>query len=248
MTGVPKVIHYCWFGRKEKPANVIEFIKNWEQMLPGYKIVEWNEDNFDINCCNYVREAYEREKFAFVSDYARLYALYRQGGIYLDTDVEVLKSLDELLEDDNLTFGFEEFNYIATSTIISPPRNAFIKKFMESYHKRTFVNPDGSLDMTTNVSTLTDMLVKLGCQLNNTKQLLYFEREDIRIMEQIVFSPYDYANYIDKSGSQSFTIHHFGHSWASHDKVRSRKIKKILLAIIGGGNLKKLRQIQRFLK
>ena len=94
-----KKIHYCWFGGKKLPRTVKECIRTWKKILPDYEIIEWNEQNFDINICPFVKQAYENKKWAFVSDYARLYALYENGGIYLDTDVELIKPLDKLIEE-----------------------------------------------------------------------------------------------------------------------------------------------------
>ena len=115
MSKIPKIIHYCWFGRGEKPEIVKRCINSWKENLKDYEIIEWNENNFDININNYVKEAYENKKYAFVSDYVRVYALYNMGGIYFDTDVEVFKSLDEFLQEDSF-WGFEEKDYIATRT------------------------------------------------------------------------------------------------------------------------------------
>ena len=95
---IPKKIHYCWFGGNPLPEDVKEYIASWRKYCPDYEIIEWNESNFDINCCAYVKEAYEAKKWAFVTDYVRLYALYHHGGIYMDTDVEVVKSLNDLLK------------------------------------------------------------------------------------------------------------------------------------------------------
>lgn len=94
---ISKIIHYCWFGGKEKPDIVKKCLYSWHEHLSGYEIIEWNEENFDVHCHTYVKEAYESRKFAFVSDYVRVYALYHFGGIYLDTDVEVFKPFDDLL-------------------------------------------------------------------------------------------------------------------------------------------------------
>ena len=104
---IPKTIHYCWFGRGEKPEIVKKCIDTWKDKLSDYEIIEWNEDNFDINQNDYVKEAYKAKKFAFVSDYVRVYALYNYGGIYLDTDVEVFKSFDDVLDNESF-WGFEQ--------------------------------------------------------------------------------------------------------------------------------------------
>ena len=94
---IPKIIHYCWFGGNPLPELAIKCIESWKKYLPDYEIKEWNESNFDINCCAYVREAYEAKKWAFVSDYARFWILYQHGGLYFDTDVELIKSIDDLI-------------------------------------------------------------------------------------------------------------------------------------------------------
>ena len=104
---IPKYIHYCWFGKGEKPDIVKKCIESWKANLSDYEIIEWNEENFDINSNDYVREAYKVKKFAFVSDYVRVYALYNHGGIYLDTDVEVFKSFDEIFNNESF-WGFEQ--------------------------------------------------------------------------------------------------------------------------------------------
>ena len=95
---IPKVIHYCWFGRNSLPESARKCIASWKQFLPGYEIKEWNEDNFDVNCIPYIKQAYEAGKFAFVSDYARFWVLYNHGGIYFDTDVEVIKRVHTSLK------------------------------------------------------------------------------------------------------------------------------------------------------
>ena len=110
---IPKIIHYCWFGRGEKPSQAQMCIESWKKILPEYQLKEWNEDNFDINQNRYVREAYENRKFAFVTDYVRLYALYNEGGVYMDTDVEVLGSYDSFLHHHAFS-GFETDGNVPT--------------------------------------------------------------------------------------------------------------------------------------
>ena len=116
MNKIPKKIHYCWFGGNPLPKETVEYIKSWKKYCPDYEIIEWNESNFDINRNLYIKQAYEAKKYAFVSDYVRVFALYKYGGIYLDTDVEVFKDFNDLLDNESF-WGFEQENYIATSTI-----------------------------------------------------------------------------------------------------------------------------------
>ena len=113
---IPKIIHYCWFGRNPIPKEAEECINSWKKLMPDYEIVQWNEENYDVNKNKFIKEAYSAGKWAFVSDYARLDIIYNNGGIYFDTDVTVFKKFDDLLENDSF-WGFEEKNYIATSTI-----------------------------------------------------------------------------------------------------------------------------------
>ena len=138
---IPKTIHYCWFGNNDKPTIVKKCIESWEKNLSDYEIIEWNEETFNIECNDFVKEAYEKKMYAFVSDYVRVYALYNYGGIYLDTDVEVNKSFNDLLENDSI-WGFEEKNYIATSTIGARKGNELIKEFLDEYNGRKFIKND----------------------------------------------------------------------------------------------------------
>lgn len=236
---IPKIIHYCWFGRSEKAEVIMKCIDSWKKYLPDYEIIEWNEDTFDINCNKYVKEAYESKKYAFVSDYVRVYALYNMGGIYLDTDTEVFKSLDDFLDEDSF-WGFEEKNYIATSTIGAKKGNILIKIFLDFYDGKSFNEISKNIETSTNVQIVTNIFKGLGFEMNGQKQTI----KDIgTIYPQEYFSPYDYINYYDKKTQNTYTKHHFYKSWISpKDRLKSN-IKKWISKLIGGKNLAKLRQI-----
>lgn len=237
-TTIPKVIHYCWFGNKEKPKFIKRCIESWKIQLSDYEIMEWNESNFDINMNNFVKQAYEAGKFAFVSDYARVYALYNYGGIYLDTDVEVIKNFDSFLHHSSF-WGFEEKNYIATSTIGSIKGNPLIKKFLDEYEDKSFILSDGSYDISTNVSLVTETFEELGIKRNG----LYQELKDLAVVyPKVYFSPYDYINCISHITDKSYAVHHFYKSWVSISQRIKFKIKKILADLIGGENIAKLRE------
>ena len=147
---IPKTIHYCWFGRGQKPELAQKCIESWKRYLPEYEIVEWNEDNFNLDEYPYARQAYDARKFAFVTDVVRLYAMFTHGGIYMDTDVEVLKPLDSILGYEAVS-GFETTNLIPTGLMASEKGSEIIGELLKDYRERQFVNADGSLNTTTNV-------------------------------------------------------------------------------------------------
>ena len=146
---IPKVIHYCWFGGKELPKLAQKCIKSWEKNCPDYEIKRWDESNFDINLCPlYVRQAYENKKWAFVTDYVRLKIIYDNGGIYLDTDVEVRKSLDKFLEY-NAFFGFENGKNVNTGSGFGAEKHSsIVERIMEQYKDISFIMAYCSYDLT----------------------------------------------------------------------------------------------------
>ena len=136
---IPKIIHYCWFGGNPLPELAKKCIASWKLYCPDYEIKEWNESNFDLNYCDYVREAYDSKNWAFVSDVARLYALVTEGGIYMDTDVEVIKPLDNLLKYHAVS-GFETETTIPTGLIAGEKENPMLKELLYEYKNIHFTN------------------------------------------------------------------------------------------------------------
>ena len=234
---IPRIIHYCWFGGKEKPEIVKRCIKSWKDILVDYEIKEWNESNFDINSNLFVKQAYEAGKFAFVSDFVRVNALYNYGGIYLDTDVEVFKSFDDLLDNDSF-WGFEEKNYIATSTIGCKKGNKLIKEFLSKYNDKKFIFENGQENLETNVSIVSEIISSLGVEMNNKYQKI----EGLATFyPQEYFSPYDYINCYSKATSNTYAIHHFYKSWLPTSVKIKSVIKKVIAKFIGGERIAKLR-------
>jgi hypothetical protein len=236
---IPKTIHYCWFGGKGKPELVKKCIESWKKNLIDYEIIEWNEENFDIQCCTYVNEAYVSGKFAFVSDYVRVHALYHFGGIYLDTDVEVFKTFDDFLHHDSF-WGFEQENYIATSTIGAAKGNALIKMFLDSYQNKKFINEDGSLDSLTNVAIITEILKKKGLKPNGEYQEIAGYGS---FYPQTYFSPYDYINCRNVITEKTHAMHHFYKSWLPLKSRLKSKTKTQIAKVIGGDNIARLRKL-----
>ena len=238
---IPKLIHYCWFGGKDKPDIVRKCLASWHNKLAGYEFMEWNEHNFDLNCNDFVKEAYNAKKFAFVSDYVRVYALYHFGGIYLDTDVEVFKPFDDLLHDESF-WGFEQENFIATSTIGAAKGNQLMKRFLDSYEQKKFIKEDGSYDVLTNVAIITKMLEDMGLKSNGE----YQEIEGMgAFYPQTYFSPYDYINCRKLITVNTYAMHHFHKSWLPLKARLKSNLKHRLANIIGGDNIAKLRGLMR---
>ena len=236
---MPKIIHYCWFGRGEKPKKIQECINSWYQHLPDYQIIEWNEDNFDVNKLQYTKDAYDAKKYAFVSDVARVKALYEMGGIYLDTDVEVFKSFDEILNN-KCVLGFESENYVATSFMASEPKIKLFHDFYQMYEDILFFDKEGNMNQVTNVIKLTNMLKDCGLIANNEYQIL---ENGIVIYPKEYFSPYEYGYGVYQYTDNTICVHHFEVSWLPKRTKYFRIIKKYLCKIIGYERTKKLRNI-----
>lgn len=162
---IPKVIHYCWFGRAEMPDLVQKCIKSWHTHMPDWEYCLWSEDNFDIaSAPAYVLEAYQAKKYAFVSDYVRLWALEREGGLYMDVDFEVYKPFDDLMNLYDAFAGYEgsKRNPVMMGVIAAKPHHPWIQRMMQTYHERSFINTDGSYDMTPNTGYFLDWMQERG--------------------------------------------------------------------------------------
>lgn len=238
---IPKRIHYCWFGGKEKPEIVERCIRSWKSCLPDYEIIEWNEQNVDVSSSLYMKQAYEAGKFAFVSDYVRVHALYQYGGIYLDTDVEVFKSFDDLLHHESF-WGFEQEDFIATSTMGAQKENPLIKVFLDTYKDRPFLKKDGTYDDLTNVAIVTQILQDFGLKKNGEKQELNGLGT---VYPQTYFSPYDYINCRDFHTDHTYTKHYFYKSWLPPKARLKSQLKQIVAKAIGGHTIAKLRSLTK---
>ncbi len=229
---IPKKIHYCWFGRGQMPKMALKCLASWQKYLLDYELKMWNEDNFDLDMYPYVREAYDNRKFAFVTDVVRLYALFHEGGIYMDTDVEVLKSLDRFLIHTAFS-GFENDINIPTGIMAAEKGSKWAKDNLDYYEGRHFVKEDGRLDLTTNVEIITNYMLPLGLKQDNTYQdfpgLITFYPKDYFCPK----SPVDEKLYLTKN---SHTIHHFSGTWIP----KYRRIGRSLVLKIGGVRLKNM--------
>lgn len=229
---IPKKIHYCWLGKNEKPKSVQKFIDSWSDALPGYEILEWNEDNYNLEgTCRYVREAADKKKWAFVSDYIRLDVLNKYGGIYLDTDVEILKSFDDLLPNDFFVSSESKYT-ICTAVIGAKPNTEWIKTLMNSYENRSFVDSkNSSLDMQPNSQFIYEYFkINYGYSYNENQK---FSVGNGVIFPSDYFSPINYNTKKIRITSNTHTIHHYSGIWKSPQQKFKDNILALLTRIIG---------------
>lgn len=213
-TNIPKIIHYIWVGGNKKPASVEAYIESWKKYCPDYLIVEWNEKNYDIAANRYAREAYQSKKWAFVTDYMRLDVLDRFGGVYMDSDVEVLKPLDRFLDEPAFTSfetGDPDQTLMPTGMMAACAGNAWVR-YLKTYYDndRPFILSDGSFDLNANTVTITRMTrEKYGIKMDNTLQ----RTADFVIYPSDYFCPKSWSTGKITLTKNSHTIHHFAGSW-----------------------------------
>lgn len=225
---IPKIIHYCWFGDNPLPRMAKKCIRSWKKYFPDYEIREWNESNFDVNIISYTAEAYKMKKYAFVSDYVRFWVLYQYGGIYFDTDVEVIKPMDEIINRGPF-MGCEKASKMGAPSdslgvapglgLGAPSGLRLYKEILDMYRPLCFLNADGSLNMITVVQYVTGLLCKKG--LRNMDDIQYVA--GVYIYPKEYFSPIDFSTMHPCITPNTYTIHYFVSSWK---KVNwKRKVK-----------------------
>ena len=217
---IPKVIHYCWFGNNEFPELEKKCLNSWKKVLQDYQIILWNENNSDLTECSYVQQAYENKKYAFVSDYIRAKALYTYGGIYLDTDVEVLRSFDQFLQKKGF-LGFENRTTVGTAIMACEHRSEFAERMIEYYHSHPFIDKSGNMNLTTNVTILNSILENKGMERLNKAQVI----DDITILPRDFFYPKKLSEYEFLSTENTIAIHRMNGSWLT-DKQKKRGTNK----------------------
>lgn len=221
---IPKVIHYCWFGKNPLPKSALTCIESWKRYCSDYEIIEWNETNFDINSNHYVKEAYENKKWAFVSDYVRLKVIYDYGGIYLDTDVELIQSLDSLLDYEGF-MGFQNKETVATGLGFGAVINhQVIRYLLEDYQDIPFMKEDGTMDMTPCPDRNTSCLERLGLKVDGTRQ----EILGMQIFPADYFSPMDWKTGRINTTKNTFSIHRYDASWLDKEERRWMKVQQLV--------------------
>ncbi|MCR4791489.1 MAG: glycosyl transferase [Lachnospiraceae bacterium] len=220
---IPKIIHYVWFSDPpEYPDDVIKCMDSWKKHLPDYEIIHWNAKNFDLSLSKYAQEAYIEKKYAFASDYVRLWVLYNYGGIYLDSDIEVIKNFDSLLSEKAFTC-FEDKDRIAAWIFGSEKGNPLFKEFLDDYNDRSFILENGMYDLTPNPVPITNRLIEHGLQLDGNYQKL----DDITIFSMDYFCPFNpYRDGDDCFTDNTYVNHHFNGEWKRIKTDRERIYKQ----------------------
>jgi hypothetical protein len=226
---IPKTIHYCWFGGKPIRDDFIAYIDTWKKYCPDYEIVIWDESNYDYKQNEYMYEAYKQKKWGFVPDYARLDIIYNYGGVYLDTDVELIRNIDDLLCDDAFC-GFASrssvSNGLGFGAVIGFP---LILELMKIYDKVSFFNEYGSLNLTASPTFQTEFFRSKGLVLNNTLQKI----QDMTIYPSDVLDPFDHITQTFLVTDNTYSIHHYAGTWVSdarHEKTKILREKYRCLA------------------
>ena len=221
---IPKKIHYCWFGGNPKPKLAKKCIKSWKKFCPDYEIIEWNESNLDIEAAPlYIRQAYEVKKYGFVPDYFRVKIIYDQGGIYLDTDVEIIKPIDDLLYRKTF-FGFETDKFVNLGHGFGGEKGQSIfKEIMNQYNDLTFIKEDGSFNMLPSPQINTEVFAKHGLALKNEIQVL---DNYITVFPKDFFSPKNWGEEKLTITKNTYSIHWFSASWLPKNWRKKEKQKK----------------------
>lgn len=230
---VPRVIHYCWFGGNPLPESAVKCIESWKKFCPGYEIREWNESNYDMNACPYIQEAYQARKWAFVSDYVRFDILYSFGGIYFDTDVELIRPIDDILQKGSF-WGVEQRD--GTELAVAPGLGMaaiagmpIYREILSEYENRHFLNEDGTLNQITVVKYTTDLLKQYGLR----------DSEEIQCVDGIWIYPWDYFCPMKyPTGTLTITkntrsIHHYSATWFTKEEQKTLRITMRASGLLG---------------
>ncbi|MHA8066466.1 glycosyltransferase family 32 protein [Aquirufa sp. ROCK2-A2] len=218
---IPKIIHYCWLGGKPLSPLGKKCLASWKKYLPDYQIIRWDESNLDVNGIPFTAQAYQVKKYAFVSDYLRCKVLYEHGGIYMDTDVEVLRNLDTFLDKEAFSC-FEDYNFVNPGSILGSVKgNIHLIDLMHMYENLQFINTDATLNLKTAPQYLTELLIQRGLEIKDE----YQEINGFTIYPREYFCPKSWVTKELNITLNTYTIHHFEGSWVSKFQKFKNAIK-----------------------
>ena len=240
---IPKKIHYCWFGGNPLNKLGVQCLESWKEHLPDYEIIQWDESNFDVNCCQYVREAYEAKKWAFVSDYARCKIVYEQGGVYFDTDVEAIATFEDIINKGAFMGCENPMNNPNIRVALGlgfavEAGHPFYKELLESYESDTFYKADGSLNLYTIVDRVTDLLKAHGLKDGNEIQTV----EGITIYPSEYFCPINMDTGKMEKTKNTRSIHRYAATWVDPKSRFRGKVYFWLVRLLGEKTAKKIRK------
>lgn len=226
---IPKIIHYCWFGGNPLPKLAVKCIESWKKYLPEYEIKEWNESNFPIEEFRFAKEALDEKKYAYVSDVCRLYALKMYGGIYMDTDVEVIKSMDSFLHHSAFS-GFENDNFVPTGLMAAEKESKWATEMLDYYNDRSFYLENGMLDTTSNTVIITELMKMKGFEMNNQFQEI---ENYIAFYPNSYFCPKSYVTGQIELTENTYCIHHFARSGVPKWSRYRNQLKLWMICVLG---------------
>ena len=249
--GIPKTIHYCWFGGKPLPELAEKCIASWRRFCPDFEIRRWDESNFDLNSCDYIREAYEAKKWAFVSDYARFWILYNHGGVYFDTDVELIKPLEPVLENGgfmgvevapgDFVGGNDDLIVAPGLGIAIPKGDPFYGEILAYYQGIHFIMPDGSLNLMTVGSHVTELLKANGLKNENTLQSV----RGINIYPKRFFNPMNMNSGKPEITDDTVSIHHYAATWVNRKTKVRDGVFRFIYRVFGEKDAEALKKVYR---
>lgn len=234
---IPKVIHLCWLSGDKYPKKVSKCIRSWKKYLPDYEIILWDKNRFDVSSSLWVKQAYEKKKYAFAADYIRFYALYNYGGIYLDSDVEVLRNFDDLL--DLPYFIGAEKSQIPEAAVIGAEKGCdWIGKCLEYYQDRSFIKDDGSLD----IQVVPHIIIKQASLIKPVRVLSIDDsvkikgldlRKELLVLNDAFFSPKVFDSRKVQLTPYTYAIHHFNNTWFSPKAKIYYRCRSVVVNMIG---------------
>lgn len=235
---IPRTIHYCWFGHGEMPQLAKDCIASWHKFMPDWEYKLWSEENFDVNSTPYTAEAYEAKRYAFVTDYVRLYAMKTDGGVYMDTDVEILKPLDDLLHLKAFT-GYEGSKHKppVTGLMASEAGGEWVTEQLNAYNGLHFLRKDGTLDITTNTQRITAIMKADGFVCDGQKR----QYKDLTVFPSEYFCPHQTTGEYLLT-ENTYCNHHFMGSW--NDK-KDTGWKGLIRSLVGQRNMTRLIKLKR---
>lgn len=229
---IPKIIHYVWLGGV-MPETYQNYIDGWKKLMPDYEFMRWSADNFDFSQCKYATEAYEHKKYSFIADYIRVAVLEEYGGIYLDTDVEVIKPFDDLLENE-FFLGFENDANVGTAVLGSIPHHALLKTMLDLYHTKSFLKR-GKPDLTTNTMYFTLFLLSdFGMIIRPFVQdLTDKEGNKVKVFSTDYFAPLNFNTKKEERTANTYSVHRYANSWSSKSLKLGQSMANGLRKIVG---------------